>query len=135
MGVKDYKSIILILIALLAISVCLNVVCIRKSSMPPKEMTVVGSFSALPPSTPSIESQLYFTLDHDGKYLIYRQFEILDSGSYQVEERKLSLYGKTNIVGYYDGSDEIVFFDSMNNKILCFLRYSNLPEYINVKVE
>lgn len=132
---KSYKSIVFILVALLAISVCLNVVVIRKSNFLYKEMTVVGSFSTFPPSIPSSEGQLYLTLDYDGKYLIYRQFEVIDSGNYQIEEKKLSFYGKTNFAGYYDGSDEIVFFDSMNNEILCFLRYSNLPEYINVKVE
>ena len=80
----------------------------------------------------------YFIFEKDGKYVIYRQFAILESGTYEEVEDSLYLLsdgtGAQAAYALYSRSEDKVYLIRAD-EFRTFAKVSDVPFYINVHSE
>lgn len=131
----DKKGTIVILV-LLAISFCINIffityTCYKNSSASDKP--IVGTYCT---SNGPSGNGIYFCFERDGNYVIYKQFNVIENGTYKKENNNIYLLKKSGndksqyII--YNDNDSIHYVDSSNN-VTYFSRIGDIPTYINVQ--
>lgn len=134
---RAVTSALIVISLLLALSLTFNVVFFGQMQRlkNPRDKSVVGTF--LMGNELDVDNSAYMVFQQDGKYVLYKQFEVLEKGSYSDEGQ--GFYALTPAGSgqggrvVYNGSDEAVLVDSGGGTEL-FVRISDIPTFINVKV-
>lgn len=124
----------LIVSAILALSLCANVVLITLIALGDSPKQVVGTYCTGDEKDPATR---YIVFERDGKYVVYKQFEHIETGSYSEDGSGNGVYMLTNTDAdakrfvVFNGSDQIYFFDPVSG-ITTFSRISETAAYINL---
>lgn len=132
---KKFKKVFLFLAILIFFARIL--IKIEKSSQPISTEYVsydklFGSYSTTAPGVPA-KDNTYIVFDENGKYTLYRQFEILSQGTY-TDDRE------TNTVTLSDGNslnyndDYKILNCTFNDTRYKFEKFSNTLVYINANI-
>lgn len=119
------------LIILLAVSLCLNVVLLAIQCMSQRSQPLTGTFLC---EGSSHTDGTYLTFDEKGSFTVYRQFDILFTGTYTEDANGVYVLDGTELtVPYvvYDGRDTVHFFSVAD--AYTYQRISDLPTYVNVE--
>lgn len=93
---------------------------------------ISGTFSTLPPDSPDDDNE-YFVFS-DGGFLRYKQFEILDEGSYEKFSDYAYLLKSPETDECITLSNKAFYlYDREKNVVLKFMKFSDTPIFINLK--
>lgn len=117
---------------ILIASVCINIVFLIIMYERSILKNVIGTYICEVNNNPG--NSLYLSLEKNGDYLLYKQFQTISKGKYVEQDKKVI------ILEGEDGQKEYVFFDGQDT-IYCtvnpdgyvYERISNVPLYINLK--
>ncbi len=121
------KRIFLLCFVLLLFTTCfLGGILYQLKTQP--EPSLVGTFST--PEFPTSNTQ-YFVFTKDGLYHQYEQFTPLFEGRYHLDGHIITLErdGSVEQAVFSDGN--LYYFDPFQNKVLEYIRYSDIPTYVN----
>lgn len=114
--------------ALLALSLIGNLIWLCISIAPKEEKSIVGSYCDEDPgSYAAADHGEYLVFTQDGTYTRYRQFEVLERGTYRWEKPVFYL---EESAGYFDGKNTVILFNGQETT--AYSRFSDVPNYINV---
>ena len=115
-----------VLLALLAVSFCMNLFFLAAWAKKTQEIPLTGTFSSAPGN--SVDGEVYFAVTSDGEYTLYRQFQLLETGRCRSDGN--TLYSGSQAVGYYDLRNTVVLLTDETVYILT--RTDTIPAYVNV---
>jgi hypothetical protein len=99
-----------------------------------KDIRGTFTFDSSPVQMP-VESTQYFTF-MDGEFYRYVQFEVIEKGTYKNVYDNVYILKSENIDDYIIYTNEsFYFYDRKEDDIFKFFKMSDVPTFINVKVE
>lgn len=88
---------------------------------------VVGTFT-----TDVMGEGLYFTFESDGYFYHFRQFELVEKGTYEVDGEVITLKGSGTDKYIIYVNNMLYYFDIEKNNVSSYIRLSNIPTFINL---
>lgn len=124
------KKVFLVVVVLLAISLITNLYLITYNSVE-KKISIVGTYCS---GKQELENTEYITFDKNGKYIMYKQFEVLEKGNYSLQKEKvISLESSDNsITNVLMGEGSVIYYIDKMSDIKCLNKISDIPTYINI---
>lgn len=125
----------LIVSVILALSLCANVVLITLITLEESPKQFVGTYCTGDEKNPTT---LYIVFERDGKYVVYKQFEYIETGNYYKDGSSNGVYiltmtdSEAKRFVAFNGSDQIYYFNP-DNGITVFSRISEIAVYINLQ--
>lgn len=127
---------IVLLVVVLAISLAGNIVLMGPNTLP-RTASIVGTY--LSNDNPwEWEIAEYLVFEREGAYTRYRQFEILEEGTY--EEAAAGVYslhpdGSAAVTAQAVFTDDVVYAFDTEGMVIPFPRMSDIPTFINLEPE
>lgn len=121
---KDKKR--TILIVALVLSLVVNLVFLALHAIGAQEKSITGTFASF--GGKAVEGETYLAVKPDGEYTLYRQFQVLETGTCRVEEH--IIYSGDRPIGYFDRKDAVVLF--LDDAAYSLTRTDSVPVYVNV---
>ena len=115
-----------ILIVALVLSLTLNLLLLALHPIGTQKKSITGTFSSA--GGKGVGGEIYLAVEADGDYTLYRQFQVLKTGSCRVERDVV--YSDAQPMGYFDQKDTVVLL--LDDTAYSLTRTDSIPVYVNV---
>ena len=123
-NMKNKKHTILIVALVLSLSV--NLLLLALHAIGTQEKSITGTFSSA--GGKGVGGEIYLAVEADGDYTLYRQFQVLKTGSCRVARDVV--YSDAQPMGYFDQKDTVVLL--LDDTAYSLTRTDSIPVYVNV---